>query len=33
MKIDVYGEDGDLKEKLVTFIVKGIDTVAINALS
>ena len=30
MKIDVYAGDSDSREKVATFTVKGIDTVATN---
>jgi hypothetical protein len=33
MKIDVFSEDGDKKEKVATFLVKGIDTVSNNDLA
>lgn len=33
MQIDVYSEDGEKKEKLATFTVKGIDEVANNTVA
>lgn len=33
MKIDVYAEDGDNKQKVATFTVKGIDNVANNDIA
>ncbi len=33
MRIDVFSENGDKKEKLVTYTIKGIDTVANNSVA
>jgi hypothetical protein len=30
MRIDAYQEDGDLREKVVTFTINGIDKIAQN---